>query len=92
MSSIIPQFRYLSDDDKLKTILCPTSVAAVKTTNKYIGILMLARDALLECNDIPTMSYPTLTPGCSSNCNEYFNLSDTEEQEESILSSSTDSD
>ncbi len=91
MSSIIPHFKYLSDEDKLKTMLCPTSVATVKTTNKYIGILMLARDSILEGNDISTMSYPTLTPGFSSNCNEYYDLSDTEDLEKSNLSSSTDS-
>ena len=92
MSSIIPHFNYLSEEDKLKTILCPTSVAAVKTTNKYIAILMLARDKILEGYNISELSYPTLTPGCSINCQEYLNLSDTEDFDNSNLSSSTDSD
>ena len=92
MSSFIPHFMTMTEDDKLKTILCPISTAAVKITNRYIGILMLARDKIIEGSNIESLSYPTLPPGCSVNCQEYENLSDIEELEQSTLSSSSDSD
>ena len=43
LGSIIPDLCYLSDKDKLSTILCPTSAKTAKITNKYISILFQAR-------------------------------------------------
>ena len=91
MTPLFPDFKNMSDEDKLKTILCPSSTEAAKTVNKYIGILMMARDKLESGYNIDSLTYPTRPLNCSSNCTEYENLSDTEYFEE-ILSCSSDSD
>ena len=39
MSSLIPNFKMLSDRDKLMTILCPATTAVAKTVSKFLGIM-----------------------------------------------------
>ena len=38
----------MSSLEKLKSILCPKSSAAAKTINKFIRIMFLARDNIVE--------------------------------------------
>ena len=75
-------FKSLSNQDQLKTILCPSKPAALKVTNQYLRILFLARDKLLDGCDISTLSYPTLPV---NNCNCNFDLpSDSEDEWENF--------
>ena len=57
MSSIIEHFSSMSNEEKLKRILCPNSTAALKVVNKFIRIMFIARDKLSEgltLNEYPT--------------------------------------
>ena len=53
LSSISPQFNTLSEDQKIKFILCPTSEIITKVVNKYIRIIFNARDNI----DVSTNLY-----------------------------------
>ena len=46
MASVLPNFMSLSNEQKLKTILCPTSEIATKLVNKYIRLLFKTRKLL----------------------------------------------
>ena len=82
MNSLIPGFTVMSQMDKLKTILCPKSSAAVKVVNKFIRIMFLARDNITEGLGIST--YPTM-PANIYPCNADSDIfSDCDEWEESL--------
>ena len=80
MSSIIPGFKSMSEIDKLKTILCPKSSAAVKTVNKFIRIMFIARDNISE--SLAVNMYQTMPVNiCPFNDEDYANFSDNDEYE-----------
>ena len=58
LSSFVPDFCYLSDNDKLSTIVCPTSARAAKITNKYIGILFRSRQNIDSGEHISNLTFP----------------------------------
>ena len=86
MGSVIPDFKRMSSNDQLKTILCPTSAAASKIVNKFIRIMFLARDNLAEGININELSYPTLPVNSfpSNDYTDYDNFSDIDEWDESL--------
>ena len=88
LSSISPQFNTLSEDQKIKFILCPTSEIITKVVNKYIRIIFNARDNIDKGIDISANCYPTYTPPFTGYDFEHF--SDTDEGEASFCSSSSD--
>ena len=55
-----PKYFHLSTDDKIKTMLCPTSSQSAKLINKFIGIMFNARDTIDKCETLQT--YPTWDP------------------------------
>ena len=59
MSSIIPNFITMSPEHQLKTALCPTSTAAVKTVNKYLKLLFKARDQIYGGANLQNINYPS---------------------------------
>ena len=83
MNSIVPGFKNLSADNKIKTILCPKSSAAVKTANKFIRIMFLARDKINEGSSINT--YPTMPVNVVPFCDEYACFSDWDDWDPSFL-------
>ena len=66
--------------DKLKTILCPKSTAAVKIVNKFIRIMCLARDNLSEGLELE--SYATMPVNIQPFNMHYDYFSDCDEWEE----------
>ena len=76
LSTLVPDFYQLSNENKLSTILCPTSAQATKLANKYIDILFKARNHIDNGEHI---SNPTFPPNL-----EYFTEDDLN------VSSSTD--
>ena len=62
LSSIMPNFQFLSEEDKFRVILCPTSELSTKVVNKYIRIMFNARDNIDDGVDINQSCYPTYTP------------------------------
>ena len=80
ISSILPTFSALSSTDKLKTVLCPKSTAAVKIVNKFVRIMFLARDKISEGLDLNT--YPTMPVNIHPFNDIYENFSDCDEWEE----------
>ena len=88
LSSISPFFRNLSDDQKLKFILCPTSEIATKVVNKFIRIMFNARDNIDDGINLADICYPTYTPPFTMFDYEHF--SDTDEGEASFSSLSSD--
>ena len=82
MNSIIPGFCDLSNDDRLKTILCPKSSAAVKIVSKFIRIMFLARDKISD--DVDLNEYSTMPVNIRPFEGDYENFSDCDEWEESF--------
>ena len=83
MKSIVPTFSNMSECDKLKTILCPKSTAAVKTINKFIKIMFIARDNISE--GLAVNNYQTMPVNiCHFNVDDYLNFSDIDEWELSL--------
>ena len=60
MSSMLPNFKDMSNSNQLKTMLCPTSSGATKIINKFIRIMFLARDYITDGNNAEDLSYPTM--------------------------------
>ena len=60
MDSVLPGFKLLTNQDKFRTMLCPTVSAACKVTNQFFRIMFLAREKLSEGHDIADLTYPTL--------------------------------
>ena len=85
MSSMLPNFKDVSNSNQLKTMLCPTSSGATKIINMFIRIMFLARDYITDAEDL---SYPTMPVNIDST--DYDNFSDIDEWEdfESFLSDS----
>ena len=90
MNSIVAGFKNMSADNKIKTILCPKSSAAVKTINKFIRIMFLARDNINEGLGFNT--YPTMPANIVPFCDDYANFSDCDEWEVSITEQNIESD
>ena len=90
MSSIVAGFKDMSAENKIKTILCPKSSAAVKTINKFIRIMFLARDNINEGLGFNT--YPTMPANIVPFCDDYANFSDCDEWEVSITEQNIESD
>ena len=88
MSSILPNFKDMSNSNQLKTILCPTSSGATKIINKFIRIMFLARDHITDGNNAEDLTYPTMPVNIDST--DYDNFSDIDEWEDfdSFLSDS----
>ena len=83
MSSIVPNFLEMSTTDKLKTILCPSTTAAVKVVNKFIRIMFLARDRLSEGLSMTELSYQSLPANIYPCTTDFDSFSDCDEMEES---------
>ena len=60
LECFVPNIFNLSTDDKIKTMLCPTSSQSAKLINKFIGIMFNARDTIDKCETLQT--YPTWDP------------------------------
>ena len=84
MSSINPHFVEMSNTDKLKTILCPSTPAAVKIVNEFIRIMFLARDKLSEGLSLTELSYPSLPANIYPCTTNYDSFSEWDEWEESF--------
>ena len=56
----VPNIMSLSKENKVKTMLCPTSPQAAKLVNKFIGIMFNARENIDKGENI--LSYPTWDP------------------------------
>ena len=83
MNSIVPTFSNMSECDKLKTILCLKSTAAVKTINKFIKIMFIASDDISE--GLVLNTYQTMPVNiCHFNDDDYLNFSDNDEWELSL--------
>ena len=82
ISSILPDFPAMSNADKLKTILCPKSTAAVKIVNKFIRIMFLARDEISE--GLNLITYPTMPANIYPFSDYFDNFSDCDEWEENF--------
>ena len=87
MSSVLPNFQSLSLEQKVKTILCPTSEILTKVVNKYIRIMFNARDNIDEGVDINKSCYPTYSPPFTHIDNDFDKFSDIDEGEASFSSS-----
>ena len=88
MTSITPTFQNLSNEQKIKYILCPTSEIMTKIVNKFIRIMFNARDKIDEGFDISKTCYPTYTPPFTFlNCVNFDQFSDSDEGEASFSSS-----
>ena len=79
MNSINTDFHLLSDADKLKTILCPSTTGAVKIVNKFIKIMFLARDRLTEGLSMTEFSYQSLPANIYPCSTDYEQFSDFDE-------------
>ena len=84
MSSVNQNFKTLTTEQKLKTILCPKTTVEVKIVNKYIRIMCLVRDNLSDGLD--SINYPTMPVDPTSYYTDYDNFSDIDEWEESFSS------
>lgn len=82
LSSINPNILKYSPDEQVKIMLCPSSAQATKLVNKYIHILMKARENIDNGDHITNLTFPP-------NIQNYQHLDDT--LDESFLSSSTTS-
>jgi hypothetical protein len=88
MSSVSPYFINLSDEEKLKYILCPTSEIICKVVNKFLRIMFNARDNINEGIDIDKTCYPTYNPPFTFlDCTDFDQFSDCDEGEASFSSS-----
>ena len=86
MSCVVPNFKTLSDQDKLLTILCPATPAAVKVSNKFIAILFSNRKRLDEGTPLNNLTFP---PQVDINLE---NLSDLSEGSETSLTDFSEND
>ena len=82
MNSILPGFSTMTEQHQLLTILCPNSTAAVKTDNKFIRMMCLARDNLSEGSELEM--YPTMPASIHPFATDFYNFSDCDEWEESL--------
>ena len=90
ITSIIPHFSTLSDDEKMEVILCPTSDIMTKVVNKFIRIMFNARDKIDEGIDLSQTCYPTYTPPFNFvNSTSYDEFSDCDVGEANFSSSSS---
>ena len=90
ISSVSPNFLSLSDEHKLKFILCPTSEIITKLVNKFIRIMFNARDRIDDGIDIMQGCYPTYSPPFTFlSSTEFEHFSDTDEGETSFCSLSS---
>ena len=90
LSSIMPSFQFLSEEDKFKAILCPTSELSTKVVNKYIRIMFNARDNIDNGVDITKSCYPTYTPPFDCNLDDDLDqFSDNDEADASYSSADT---
>ena len=48
MTTIIPTFLQLSEEDQFLTLMCPTTPQSAKVVNKFIKILFEARERVLD--------------------------------------------
>ena len=80
LSSINPNILDYSPDVQVKIMLCPSSAQATKLVNKYIHILIKARENIDNGDHITNLTFPP-------NIQNYQHLDDT--LDESFLSSST---
>ena len=60
LENLTPNLGLLSEENQVKTILCPTSPQAAKLANKFIGIMFRARENIDKGIDL--ISYPTWEP------------------------------
>ena len=58
MNLVVPNFKNMSDQDKLSTILCPATAAAAKLTNKFIAILFSNRKKLDDGTPLNNLTFP----------------------------------
>ena len=72
MSSLIPNFRNMSEDNQLTTMLCPVTAATTRLINKYIRLLFANRRRINNGDII--ISYPTYPTNI--NCDAYFDYLD----------------
>ena len=87
IGSVLPYFSGLSDEQKLRVILCPTSGDITKVVNKFIRIIFNARDKIDEGIDINKTCYPTYTPPFTFLTSADFDsFSDIDEWEDSYSS------
>ena len=90
LSSISPNFLNLSDEDKLKFVLCPTSEIITKVVNKFIRIMFNARDSIDDGIDLSKTCYPTYTaPFTFPNSTDFDQFSDCDEGEASFSSAAS---
>ena len=82
----MPNFQFLSEEDKFRVILCPTSELSTKVVNKYIRIMFNARDNIDDGVDITQSCYPTYTPPFTLIDNTFDQFSDIDEGEASYSS------
>ncbi len=48
MTTLIPNFLSLTQDEQFVTLMCPTTPQAAKVVNKFIKILFEARQKILD--------------------------------------------
>ena len=58
MKSLFPAFSNLSNDDIIKFILCPTTPQSAKLVNKYISIMIKARDNIDDGIHVSNLTFP----------------------------------
>ena len=67
-------------------ILCRTNPAAEKVTNKFLRIIFLTRDKILDGSNIDDLSYPTLPVSeCQCNFDYLYDVEDEWDSCESVL-------
>ena len=60
LECFVPNIHEMGVENKIKTMLCPTSPQAAKLINKFIGIMFKARENINNGHNI--LSYPTWDP------------------------------
>ena len=60
LKCFVPNIEYLSEENQIKTMLCPSSPQAAKLVNKFIGIMFRARENIDK--GINLLLYPTWDP------------------------------
>ena len=58
LSAMVPGFSSLTSNDKISTILCPTTATAAKLVNKYIDILFKSRKCIDSGEHISCLTFP----------------------------------
>jgi hypothetical protein len=91
MSSIIPNFKNMSSNNQLKTMLCTTSSAATKVINKFKRIMFLAREYIDDGNNFDELTYPTMPVNiCSTDYDNFSDIDEWEDFESDISNSDID--